>query len=267
MSRGFPVSCLCSTWRTWPLFSVPRHPPVKERAAEGDGNGDSRPPSRRRPGMRRLLPPLDELIESGKVLALNMPAGSNPALARASRRVPQKRLAPDPAPAAGTDESRSLKRLLPARRFHLRRISILRLSRRGGPLGRREGVCPHPAVPRHPHRRHPIHILAPIRPGHLRGVADALADAPHPDLPLPQRRRQRRDRLETLRAGGQDQAELDRHRIRTEQAEVSLLLSGRAGGSRGSVGTSKSFREQREALFQPREFGLASQLPGDLPAL
>ena len=29
------------------------------------------------------LPPLDELIESGKVLALNMPAGTNPALSRA----------------------------------------------------------------------------------------------------------------------------------------------------------------------------------------
>ena len=40
-----------------------------------------------------------------------------------------------------------------------------------------------------------------------------------------------------------------------QQAQVSLL-SGRAGGSRGSVGTSKSFREQREALFQPKEFGL-----------
>ena len=32
---------------------------------------------------RRHLPPLYELIEGGKVLALNMPAGSNPALARA----------------------------------------------------------------------------------------------------------------------------------------------------------------------------------------
>ena len=29
------------------------------------------------------LPPLDQLIEGGKVLALNMPAGTNPALARA----------------------------------------------------------------------------------------------------------------------------------------------------------------------------------------
>ena len=32
---------------------------------------------------KRHLPALDKLIESGKVLALNMPAGSNPALARA----------------------------------------------------------------------------------------------------------------------------------------------------------------------------------------
>ena len=41
----------------------------------------------------------------------------------------------------------------------------------------------------------------------------------------------------------------------SRQAQVSLL-SGQPGGSQGSVGTSKSFREQREALFQPREFGL-----------
>ena len=58
--------------------------PAKERTAEGeeDGNGDRRPPVGKA-RMRRHLPPLDELIESGKVLALNMPAGSNPALARA----------------------------------------------------------------------------------------------------------------------------------------------------------------------------------------
>jgi len=35
------------------------------------------------PGLRRRLPPLSDLIEGGKVLALNMPAGANPALARA----------------------------------------------------------------------------------------------------------------------------------------------------------------------------------------
>ena len=34
--------------------------------------------------LKRLMPPLDQVIETGKVLALNMPAGANPALARAS---------------------------------------------------------------------------------------------------------------------------------------------------------------------------------------
>ena len=58
--------------------------PARPRGGEDedDGNGDSRPPVGKG-RMRRHLPPLDELIESGKVLALNMPAGSNPALARA----------------------------------------------------------------------------------------------------------------------------------------------------------------------------------------
>ena len=35
------------------------------------------------PGLRRRLPPLAELIEEGRVLALNVPAGANPALGRA----------------------------------------------------------------------------------------------------------------------------------------------------------------------------------------
>ena len=192
---------------------------------EEDENADGRPPTDKA-RMRRHLPPLDELIATGKVLALNMPAGSNPALARAIgvflKNAWLQTLLRRPA-----QMKAGARALLPARRFHLRRVPVLRLGRRGRPLGGREGVCPHPAVPRHPHRRHPIHILAPIRAGHLRGVAGALADAPHPDLPLPQRRRQRRHRLETLRAGGQDQAELDRHRIRTTGPGVPALRTGR----------------------------------------
>ena len=39
-------------------------------------------PGAERPGSRQLLPPMEALIESGAVLALNMPAGANPALAR-----------------------------------------------------------------------------------------------------------------------------------------------------------------------------------------
>ena len=34
------------------------------------------------------------------------------------------------------------------------------------------------------------------------------------------------------------------------------LLSGRAGGGRGTIGASKSFRRQSEPVFTPREFGL-----------
>ena len=34
------------------------------------------------------------------------------------------------------------------------------------------------------------------------------------------------------------------------------LLSGRAGGGRGTIGASKSFRQQREPVFTPREFAL-----------
>ena len=45
------------------------------------------------------------------------------------------------------------------------------------------------------------------------------------------------------------------------------LLSAQAGGGRASVGASKSFKEQREALFQPRDFALARELSGDLSPL
>ena len=43
----------------------------------------------------------------------------------------------------------------------------------------------------------------------------------------------------------------------TSRPEVSLL-SARAGGGRGSVGASKSFRQVREPVFQPRDFSLLS---------
>ena len=43
----------------------------------------------------------------------------------------------------------------------------------------------------------------------------------------------------------------------TARAGVSLL-SARTGGAQGSLGTSKSYREQREPLFHPRDFSLLS---------
>ena len=54
-----------------------------EASAEKKGKESRQWPAHTIAGRPRYLPPLYELIESGKVLALNMPAGSNPALARA----------------------------------------------------------------------------------------------------------------------------------------------------------------------------------------
>ena len=54
-----------------------------EDSAEAEPQESRQWPADTIAGRPRYLPPLYELIESGKVLALNMPAGSNPALARA----------------------------------------------------------------------------------------------------------------------------------------------------------------------------------------
>ena len=119
------------------------------------------------------------------------------------RRDAQKCVAPiAPAP-AGNDAGRA-RSLRPTGRLYLRRISSVRQRRRGRPERRRESLCAHPAMPRHPHRRHAIHQLTPIRARQFRGVADAPANAPHQDLSELERRGQRRDRLEAVRAGRQD---------------------------------------------------------------
>ena len=66
------------------VFCPPPPPETAETTPQRDKGG---PQEDEQPGLgtrvRQSLPPLDELIESGKVLALNMPAGTNPALARA----------------------------------------------------------------------------------------------------------------------------------------------------------------------------------------
>ena len=107
--------------------------PGRPQGGEGEdaGNGDSRPPVGKA-RMRRHLPPpgrVDRERESPRPQhARRIESGAGPR----HRRLPQKRLAPDPAPAAGTDES-GLQALLPARRFHLRRIPVVRVRWRGRP--------------------------------------------------------------------------------------------------------------------------------------
>ncbi len=58
-------------------------PPGEDASPSLHDDGDEDAPAAPMPGLRRRLPPLSDLIEGGRVLALNMPAGANPALARA----------------------------------------------------------------------------------------------------------------------------------------------------------------------------------------
>ena len=228
--------------------------PARPRGGEDedDGNGDSRPPVGKA-RMRRHLPPLDELIESGKVLTLNMPAGSNPALARAIgvflknawlqtllRRPAQMKADP--------------KRYFRPAVFICDEYQSFASVGEEDPSGDEKAF----ALTR---QCRVIPIVATQSISSLRSVLGTSEAW--------------RALLQTLRtriflslsddASAEIASKLCGQVAKIKpswtvtesarQAEVSLL-SGKAGGGRGSVGTSKSFREQREALFQPREFGL-----------
>ena len=232
-------------------------PPPPKKAAPQSDNG--KPKQDEQPGLgtslRQSLPPLDKLIESGKVLALNMPAGSNPALARAVgvmlknawlqsllRRPAQMKKAPgkyfrpalficdeyqsfasvgedDP---SGDEKSFALTRqcrCIPI--VATQSISSLR-----SVLGSSEAWRT---------------LLQTLRTRIFLSLSDEAS-------------------AQTASALCGQVAKIKPSYTITESAQRSevSMLSGQAGGGQGSVGASKSFREQREAVFQPREFSLLS---------
>ena len=228
--------------------------PARPRGGEDedDGNGDSRPPVGKA-RMRRHLPPLDELIESGKVLALNMPAGSNPALARAIgvflknawiqtllRRPAQMKADPERyfRPAVFIcDEYQSFASVGEADPSGDEKVFALTRQCRVIPIVATQSISSLRSVLGTSEAWRAL--LQTLRTR----IFLSLSDDASAEL--------------ASKLCGQV-AKIKPSWTVTEsarQAEVSLL-SGKAGGGRGSVGTSKSFREQREALFQPREFGL-----------
>ena len=205
--------------------------------------------------VRQSLPPLDELIESGKVLALNMPAGTNPALARAVgvmlknawlqsllRRPAQMKAAPEkyfrPAvficdeyqsfASVGEDDPSGDEKSFALTR-QCRCIPIVAtqsISSLRSVLGSSEAWRT---------------LLQTLRTRIFLSLSDDAS-------------------AQTASALCGQVAKIKPSYTITEsakQSEVSLL-SAQAGGGQGSVGASKSFREQREALFQPREFALLS---------
>ena len=232
-------------------------PPPPEKAATPSSNG--KPTKDEQPGLgtrvRQSLPPLDELIESGKVLALNMPAGSNPALARAVgvmlknawlqsllRRPAQMKEAPDqyfrPAvficdeyqafASVGEDDPSGDEKSFALTR-QCRCIPIVAtqsISSLRSVLGSSEAWRT---------------LLQTLRTRIFLSLSDDAS-------------------AQTASALCGQVAKIKPSYTITEsakQSEVSML-SAQAGGGAGSVGASKSFREQREAVFQPREFALLS---------
>ena len=240
------------------VFCPPGPPPETRdptpQSKHPEQRGDKTPPSVGAT-LRRQLPPLDELIESGKVLALNMPAGTNPALSRAIGVM-------------------------------LKNAWLQALLRRPAEMKKSPGSYYRPAVficdeyqafasvgeddPSGDEKSFAltrqcrcIPIVATQSISSLRSVLGSSEAW--------------RTLLQTLRtriflslsddASAQTASTLCGQVAKikpsytiTESGRQSgvSLLSARAGNGRGSVGASKSFREQREAVFQPRDFTLLS---------
>ena len=203
----------------------------------------------------RHLPPLFELIEQGKVLALNMPAGINPALARAVgvmlKNAWLQALLMRPAKMKATPG-----RYFRPAVFICDEYQAFASVGEDDPSGDEKSF----ALTR---QCRCIPIVATQSISSLRAVLGSSEAW--------------RSLLQTLRtriflslsddASAKIASELcgqvakikESYTISetSKRSEVSPL-SGRAGGGGGSMGATKSFREQREAVFHPRDFALLS---------
>ena len=205
------------------------------------------------PGLRRRLPPLAELIEGGRVLALNMPAGANPALGRAIgvllKNAWMQALLRRPAEAA-----RRPGRYVRPAVFICDEYQAFATVGQDDPSGDEKAF----ALMR---QCRCMPIVATQSISSLRSVLSATEAW--------------RTLVQTLRTriflSLSDESSA---RIASEMCGTVLktlpsytftettgrpefsLLSGRAGGGKGTIGASKSFRQQREPVFTPREFSL-----------
>ena len=205
------------------------------------------------PGLRRRLPPLSDLIEDGRVLALNMPAGANPALARAIgvllKNAWMQALLRRPAEAARRPE-----RYMRPAVFICDEYQAFATVGQDDPSGDEKAF----ALTR---QCRCIPIVATQSISSLRSV-----------LPSGEAWR---TLVQTLRtriflslsdeASARVASEMCGTVMKTQASYTFTentgrpefsLLSGRAGGGRGTIGASKSFRQSREPVFTPREFSL-----------
>ncbi|MXX35181.1 MAG: type IV secretion system DNA-binding domain-containing protein [Gemmatimonadales bacterium] len=228
-------------------------PPGEDKSPSVQEERDEDAPSTPLPGLRRRLPPLSELIEGGKVLALNMPAGANPALARAIgvllKNAWMQALLRRPAEAARRPE-----RYMRPAVFICDEYQAFATVGQDDPSGDEKAF----ALTR---QCRCVPVVATQSISSLRSV-----------LPSGEAWR---TLVQTLRtriflslsdeASAKIASEMCGSVMKTQASYTFTettgrpefsLLSGRAGGGRGTIGASKSFRQQREPVFTPREFGL-----------
>ena len=205
------------------------------------------------PGLRRRLPPLGELIESGKVVALNMPAGANPALGRAIgvllKNAWMQALLRRPA-AAGRHPGRYMR---PAAFIcdEYQAFATVGEDDPGGDekafaLTRQCRCIPIVAT-------QSISSLRSVLPGNdaWRTLVQTLRTRIFLSLSDESSARIASEMCGTVMRTRPSYALSET----TGRPEVSLL-SGRAGGGKGTIGTSRSYRTAREPVFTPREFSL-----------
>ena len=227
-------------------------PPPPEADTHGE-NDDADGPSHPLPGLRHRLPPLADLIDEGKVLALNMPAGANPALARAIgvllKSAWMQALLRRPAEAA-----RRPDRYMRPAVFICDEYQAFATVGQDDPSGDEKAF----ALTR---QCRCIPIVATQSLSSLRSV-----------LPSGEAWRTLVQTLRTrifLSLSDESSARIASEMcgsVMKTQASYTFtettgrpefsLLSGRAGGGRGTIGASKSFRQSREPVFTPRDFSL-----------
>jgi hypothetical protein len=245
------------------LFDLPEVaavfcPPSPAKVAAPEGNAEDAPEdapeeAAAEAAIVQPLPPLDELIESGKVIGLNMPAGTNPRLARTVGVM-------------------------------LKQAWLLALLRRPTEMVRRPGKEFRPAVFLCDEYQTFVTVGEDDSGGDEKMFSQTRQSRVIPIVATQSISSLRstlgqgeawRTLLQTLRTRiflslGDDSSaqtastmcgQVEKVKATWTMSEQTArafasLLSGSAGGGSGSVGTGKTFSQRREALFHPRDFTL-----------
>ena len=224
-------------------------PPPRPTRAEASAGNEGDPAAG--VDVTRQLPALDEIIESGNVLALNMPAGTNAALARVVgvmlKQAWLQTLLRRPA-----EMQRSPNRIFRPAMFLCDEYQSFATVGEDDPSGDEKAF----ALTR---QCRLIPIVATQSISSLRAVLGkgeawrALLQTLRTRIFLSLSDDASAEMASTL--CGQVARMKASYTVSEQTARASAsLLSGAAGGGTGSVGASKAFSERREPLFHPRDF-------------